>query len=391
MPTQSDEALVLDTVQRALIGAIGDMTFDAVLQHLVDAALDLVHARYAALGVPDGEGGFSKFITAGMTDDQIEALGPLPRTHGILGAMLDHRTPYRAPDIQQDPRFGGWWPRGHPDMHSFLGYPLVFKGDVVGSFYLTDKIGAETFTSRDERLVGQFVPHAAVIVELARLYSDRRELSIAEERTRMARELHDSLTQTLFGARLAIRTAAGAHASGGSETAGAEVVGDQLERASQLLDSAFEELRALIWDLQAPNLERDGLAGALRKQLALVQRTTGLSVDLEAATETTGLDADVEHQVLRIVQEAVTNAARHAGATQLMVTMGKGSTERGPDPFTVEVTDDGSGFDPQMPAIRSRRLGLTSMQERAAAIEGRLSIESAPGRGTLVRVEVPRG
>ena len=109
-----------------------------MLQRLVHAARELVGARYAALGVPDGEGGFAQFITAGMSEALIEAMGPLPRTHGLLGAMLESPEPYRIDDIQRDPRFRGWWPSAHPDMRSFLGVPMVPRaGD--RRVYLTDK------------------------------------------------------------------------------------------------------------------------------------------------------------------------------------------------------------------------------------------------------------
>src|SRR5919202_2383376 len=96
---------------------------EPVLQKLVHAARELGGARYAALGVPDGDGGFARFITSGMSDELIAAMGPLPRTHGMLGAMLESPEPYRSTDIRQDPRFRGWWPRAHPQMRSFLGVP----------------------------------------------------------------------------------------------------------------------------------------------------------------------------------------------------------------------------------------------------------------------------
>ncbi|HEY3142250.1 MAG TPA: GAF domain-containing protein, partial [Acidimicrobiales bacterium] len=115
----------LAAVGEALVGAATDLSLDAVLERLVHAARDLVGARYAALGVPDGDGGFSRFITSGMSDELVEALGPLPRTHGMLDAMLTQPTPYRSPDIRDDPRFRGWWPEEHPQMASFLGYPIV--------------------------------------------------------------------------------------------------------------------------------------------------------------------------------------------------------------------------------------------------------------------------
>ena len=120
-------------VSDAVIGIAGDLSLDTVLERLVHAARDLADARYAALGTPDGRDGFDRFLTAGMTDDEIESMGPLPRTHGLLGAMLVDPAPFRSRDITADPRFRGWWPPTHPVMRSFLGVPIVFKGDVIGA------------------------------------------------------------------------------------------------------------------------------------------------------------------------------------------------------------------------------------------------------------------
>src|SRR5919109_2401304 len=133
---------------------------EPVLQRLVHAARELGGARYAALGVPDGEGAFARFITSGMSDELIAAMGPLPRTHGLLGAMLESPAPYRTPDIHGHERFRGWWPAAHPDMRSFLGVPIVARGGVIGALYLTEKSGAAQFSAADEKLLVLLAAHA---------------------------------------------------------------------------------------------------------------------------------------------------------------------------------------------------------------------------------------
>ncbi|MGH9179049.1 MAG: histidine kinase [Acidimicrobiales bacterium] len=369
----------LPAVAEAVLGMAGDLSVDAVLERLVAAARDLAGARYAALGVPDEDQGFARFITAGMTAGEIEAMGPLPRTHGLLGAMLVDPAPYRTGDITTDARFRGWWPSTHPRMRSFLGVPIVFRGDVIGAFYLTDKETGGVFTAGDEAAVGVLAAHAAVLMEHARLYEESRELSVVEERNRLARELHDAITQTLFSLRLTLETAASLLATD-PDRAGAE-----LATARGLLDAVFAELRVLVFELRPPALAEDGLVATLGKHLDVVGRAHGLAVRLR--TEGDGaarLGPDRERELLRIVQEALTNAVRHAGATSLEVVLAFG-----PGAVSATVRDDGRGFDPEARAIRSRRLGLTSIRERAQAMGGRAVIESAPGQGTTVRVEVP--
>src|SRR5207342_2007666 len=136
----------LKAVSDAVLAVAAGLSVDEVLQRLVDGARELAGARYAALGLPDWEGGFRRFLTSGMSDELVASLGPLPRQHGVLGAMLETRSPYRVRDIHEHPRFRGWWPAGHPDMRSFLGVPIVAPEGVIGAFYLTEKIDAPDFT-----------------------------------------------------------------------------------------------------------------------------------------------------------------------------------------------------------------------------------------------------
>ncbi|HEX6390378.1 MAG TPA: GAF domain-containing protein, partial [Solirubrobacteraceae bacterium] len=140
----------LRAVSDAVLAVTAQRSVEDVLQELVERARELAGARYAALGIPDGAGGFKRFLVAGMSDELIARLGPLPRQHGMLGAMLEAAEPYRTDDIHGDPRFRGWWPSAHPDMRSFLGVPIVGpSGGVIGAFYLTEKEGAAEFGAAD--------------------------------------------------------------------------------------------------------------------------------------------------------------------------------------------------------------------------------------------------
>jgi signal transduction histidine kinase len=348
-----------------------------VLQRLVESARELAGARYAALGTPDGEGGFSRFLTAGMSDQLVSALGPLPRTHGMLGAMLETAESFRTADVHADPRFRGWWPKGHPDMRSFLGVPISTREGVIGAFYLTEKLGASEFTDEDRRLIELLAAHAAIAITNARLYEQSRELSTLSERNRLALELHDAVSQKLFSLVL---TAEAAETLAGRDLAAA---GEQVAKLKTLAQEALDELRALIFELRPPDLERDGLCGALRKHVEVLRNRGPGRITLELEDELPG-DPQRDAEILRIAQEALQNALRHAEASQVSVRLGADDGE-----LRLEVEDDGSGFDPSDPELRSRRLGLTSMEERAERLHGRLEIDSTPGTGTSVRLVVP--
>ncbi|MFL6205492.1 MAG: GAF domain-containing sensor histidine kinase [Acidimicrobiales bacterium] len=359
----ADRSAALAAVSEALLGIAGDLRSDAVLERLVEAARGLGGATYAALGVPDEEGdGFSRWISAGLTDAEIDAIGPLPRDHGLLGAALHDPQPFRSADVLSDARFGGWWPSAHPDLEAFLAVPIVFRGQVVGAFYLANKDGG--FTEDDQRLVRDLADHAAVLIEHSRLYEARRELSVLEERNRLARELHDALTQSLFGLRLRLEA-------------------DDVDGARSLLEDIFGELRSLILQLRPPDLERDGLVASLAKHLDVVGRTHGIATRLDAGS-LGQVEPDTEQALFRIAQEAVTNVVKHARAGSVTVHL-----QRDDGTISLEVDDDGHGFDPSDRAISSRRLGLLSMQERAVDLGGSLVVESGVGSGTSVRAKVP--
>src|SRR3954453_16073542 len=294
----------------AVLAVAAQRSVDEVLQGLVERARELAGARYAALGVPDGDGGFSRFLVAGMDDALVARLGPLPRTHGMLGAMLDGPAPFRTPDLHADPRFRGWWPAGHPDMRSFLGVPIVAPEGVLGAFYLTDKVGAEAFGAEDEEVIGLLAAHAAIAIADARLAEQAAELSVLSERNRLAVELHDVVSQKLFSLVLTAESAG--TLLDRDEPAQARA---QLGRLKALAREALDELRELVHELRPPDLERDGLAAALRKQAGVLGRVHGVAVDVAVDAAAVGPpDPDRDRDVLRIAQEALHNALRHAGA-----------------------------------------------------------------------------
>jgi signal transduction histidine kinase len=373
----ADEPLnpTLQAVSDAVLAVASQLSVEEVLQRLVESARELAGSRYAALGVAGDDEGFSQFLTSGMSDELVASLGPLPRRHGVLGAMLESSESYRTADIHDHPRFQGWWPKGHPDMRSFLGVPIVARESVIGAFYLTEKLGAADFSDTDQQLIELLAAHAAIAITNARLHEESSELTVLSERNRLARELHDAVSQKLFSL---VFTAEAADTLLERDPPAAR---EQLARLRALAQEALDELRSLVFELRPPDLEQDGLCGALRKHVDVLRRLQPAEIVLDLDAQIDG-DPVRHREIMRIAQEALHNALRHAGATRVAIRL-----HRADGRLLLEVEDDGVGFDPTARELRSTHLGLTSMEERAQRLGGRLEIRSASGSGTTVRLE----
>ena len=370
-----DQGATLHAVSSAVLAVTRHLSVHEVLQVIVRAAAQLLDARYAALGVPDDEGSFAEFVVEGVSDEEWERIGPLPRQHGMLAAMLHGDTPKRLADIRKEPEFEGW-PAAHPVLKDFLGVPIPDGEDVLGIIFLANKRRPGGFTGDDEELLTLFAAHAAIAIANARLHEHNRELTVVAERNRMARELHDAVAQKLFSLRLTARTA-----SALAERDPARTV-KELDQVERLAAEALNELRAVIFELRPADLA-DGLVSSLRKHVEVLDRAHEADVRF-AADEAVVLTEEHEAVAYRITQEALYNALRHAGARTVEVRLG---TEDGR--AVLEVADDGSGFDASDEAEPQGGLGLTSMRDRATSIGGDLTIDTTPANGTTVRLEVP--
>jgi signal transduction histidine kinase len=369
----------LREVSAAVLAVTAHLSVRDVLRTILTSARRLVGARYAALGIPDGDGGFGEFIADGVTDEQWAAIGPLPRTHGVLAVMLRDPNPVRLANIRDHPQFG-WWPAAHPELTDFLGMPIVDGDEFVGELFLANSCNPGGFTAADEELMRLLAAHAAIAIVNARLYERGRELSIVEERNRIARELHDAVTQKLFSLRL---TADAASALLERDPARAAA---ELANVRKLAAEATDELRAIVVEARPADLGGDGLDIALRKQAELLDRVHEPTIRYTSCHCVPTLTEARQQAVYRIAQEALHNALRHAGASRIDVKM---VTDKGT--VVLEVRDDGAGFEPRSAEGAGRRLGLTSMRERARSAGGRLDVASGPGRGTTVRLAVPTG
>ncbi|UQX00528.1 GAF domain-containing sensor histidine kinase [Streptomyces sp. RerS4] len=382
----------LAAVSTALLAMSRHLEVHDVLRTIVASARELLDAEYAALGVPDDHGGFAQFVVDGVTEEQWRRIGPLPRQHGILAAMLHQDAPERLADVRQDPRFGGW-PAAHPEMADFLGMPIRDGEETLGALFLANKRGADKrdadkrrpgdahgFTDEDEELLSLLAQHAALALTNARLYERSRELTIAEERSRLAHELHDAVSQKLFSLRLTAQAAATLVDRDPARAKG------ELQQVAVLAAEAADELRAAVTELRPAALDEDGLVATLRNHVRVLDRAHDAHVTF-TCDGVRALPAAQEEAVLRVAQEALHNALRHSGSDRVEVTLAR--TPAGG--AVLRVQDRGRGFSPSTVRTAGRHLGLVSMRDRASGAGGRLEVHSEPGTGTTIEMEVPGG
>jgi signal transduction histidine kinase len=366
----------LDEAARAIAGVLD---VEAVLQLIVDRVRELIHSRYAALGIVGGGGRIERFITSGISADQRAAIGDPPKGRGLLGLIIRQGRTYRIPSIADHPDSSGF-PPNHPPMTSFLGVPVTAHGLPIGNLYLTDKQGATEFTPADEDLVEIFALHAGIAIDNARLHEAARRLAVTDERDRIGRDLHDGIIQSLYAVSLSLEDVPELMAEAPDEGQ------ERLDTAIESLNLAIRDIRNFIYGLRPEAVDgREVLAG-----IAALAHEVGVGglIDVEISLDPTAdpaLTPEEGVELLSLVREALSNAARHSRARRIEVRLRpvEGASE-------LTIADDGVGFDPARSA-RDGHHGLANMPVRAAAIGGTFRIQSEPGDGTRIIVRLPRG
>jgi signal transduction histidine kinase len=366
-----DDTTSLRVLLETVMAMGGDVSLPAILDQVVRGACRLTGARYGALGVL-GDGYLSEFVTAGISDEEREAIGEEPKGRGVLGVLIEDPHPIRLRRLAEHSASYGF-PPNHPKMESFLGVPVRVRGEVFGNLYLCEKNGAEEFTAEDEELVVALSTAAGVAIENTRLSEEHERMELVRERERIGRDLHDSVIQRLF--------ATGMNLQGAAARVIDDDVGRRLQRAVDDIDETIREIRTTIFALGRQPGDDTGLRAEV---LGLVESAAAQGSWRPRMAFEGPIDSAVSEQIAREVlactREALSNAVRHSGATRVDVRV---AVEHGMLCLTVD--DDGTGID----GDQMRRSGLRNMARRAEALGGTFELESGPGIGTHIAWQVP--
>jgi GAF domain-containing protein len=349
--------------------------FDRVLHAICRQLQRLTDAGGVGLALLEDDPNYLELRT--VVGPSAEALrgARIPILGSFAGEALRTNRPQRSDDAQHDDR-GYRRSLTLGNTQTLLSVPMKTRQRTVGVLSIYNKQGPGGFTDRDSELATFFANQAAAAIENARLYEATREFAVVEERNRLARELHDSVTQSLFSVTLLSKAALSLWERDASRAR------DRLERAHEVAQGALAEMRALIFQLRPMALQEEGLVSALKKHVAALHSRHNQVVELHISGEERRLSAGVEEAAFRVVQESLNNVIKHARATSTRVDL-----EFGPDCLRVRTTDNGVGFDQSSP--RPQTMGMSSMRERAEAVSGMVRIESRPGAGTRVVAELP--
>lgn len=299
-----------------------------------------------------------------------------------IQAMLETQRPVYIADLRKDEDLveayesasGAPLDKTFPYIRSWMGVPLTVRDRVLGMLSLAHRqIGY--YEEKDAQLAQAFADQAAIAIHNAELYQQAQTTAVADERSRIARELHDSVTQAIYSVTLyadATRLAL--------EDGELDVVAENLNELRAMAREAMLDMRLLIFELRPPVLEEEGLVTALQTRLEAVEARSGIHADFHTSGERR-LPLSLETELYRIAQEALTNVVKHARAKQINISLRFDEAQ-----VCLEIEDDGVGFDTAVG--HSGGMGLRGIQERVEKIGGDLLVQSAPGQGTILRITV---
>lgn len=371
------ELTALLAVARA---AVASIELPTLLDEALDVILAATSAETAELWLSDDDGNLSLACVRGVAAPAFREISELKAGEGLPGAALQRGALVVAEDLVTDPRFA----RAAVLASGFRTYaalPLRYGDVIVGVLAVASSQSDALSSAAERRLLAGIGEQLALSIETARLHQRVLDVAVLEERERIARELHDGVAQVL--GYINTQTMALRRLIEINRT-------DQAQRELVAMEVAargvYEDVREAILGLRALSQLQAGLPDSLRTYASRFSEMAHVNVDIEVGPDADGnlIPKAAEIQIMRIIQEALTNVRKHADAAKATVRL-----ERQSDCLVASVTDDGKGFDTAMLSTPSPRFGLQTMRERAEGIGGTLKVRSAPGRGTTITVEVP--
>lgn len=363
----------LDSLYRADAVLHRSLRIADVLEAMVDVAEDILSPDKTAVLTWDADA--NRLVTR-LARGFISEPEALSRTEGIRTRVRDAFQTgglVIVEDAAADPNVNREVAE-RDGIKSFMHAPLLVAGEIFGVLnvnYTTQR----TFSMNDKRLFMAIAQRAALALENARLYEQSQQVASLKERQRLARELHDSVSQALYGIALGARTARTLFDQDPAKAT------QPMDYVLGLAEAGLAEMRALIFELRPESLETEGLVAAIEKQVASLRARYGFEVTADLCPEPE-VTLGIKEALYRIAQEAMHNAVKHARARQVIVRLAERDGR-----LNLEVRDNGIGFDPsgEFPG----HLGLRSMRERTNQLGGALTIQSAPGEGTSIRADLP--
>lgn len=367
----------LDTLSAIAAVVSRSLNLDVILNDALDKTLQVMDVDSGGIYLLDEDAGILTMAAhRGFSPQFVTKIDYLNIGEGFSGQVVQSGEPLVVNNVSTDPRLVRTAAR-EEGLHSLVSVPLQAKGNVLGVIFTVTR-NYHDFTEQDVGLMTAIGQQVGVAIENARFYEQAQQAAALQERQRLARELHDSATQSLYAVTMFAEAAARLLKSGDIEPAA-----NHLQDVRETAREALQEMRLLIFELRPPILEEEGLVAALQTRLEMVEERSGLETEFKAE-QIAELPPNIEESFYRVAQETLNNILKHAQARTVSVQLCQNQHT-----VTLEISDDGVGFDP-MTIEGKGGLGLKGMTERVTLLGGQLTVNSKPGAGTKVRVEVPQ-
>ncbi len=344
------------------------LDLEVTLERSFNQVLEALEAKLGSIQLLDDHGDLHIAIQRNIPTGSEKTTEQVKRDHDLSEWVVNHNEPLVVQDLSNEmTEENETLPH-----YAYVGVPVRLKKKMLGVLSVIRSIKKQ-FTTEEVALLGSIADQIGVAIENARLYEQAEQMAVIEERSRLARDLHDSVTQSLYSVILFAEAAKRLSDKGKLDETKDYLI-DLKENAQQ----ALKELRLMVYELRSPTLENEGLIGALQHRLNTVEERAGVKTELQVEG-TIDLEESVEEALYRIVQEALNNSLKHAAASAVEIKLSQSSGH-----FELCVSDNGQGFDPDL-AVDSGGIGMFSMRERIEKLGGSFEVISNPDSGTSIQ------